>query len=263
MASVAAWRLNEDVRAETQTAYRSARESEERFKSAFHDAPISMMLSEHRPEECRAVPPGEPRVVRAPGVLGGAAPRQSLRRHHASRPTGNENMALFDQLIAGELSSYELEKRYLSADGRSCGAQAHVSLVHDSKGEPRYAITQVAGHHRAQARRRADRESQRQLAEAQKLARIGSWEWNLDAGEVTWSEELYRIFGLDPGLTAELRGFSIGSIRRAAQGAGPRGGSRFAARVVPRRVAGRAPGGELRIIEAHGEIVLGDDGSRT
>lgn len=40
-------------------------------------------------------------------------------------------------------------------------------------------------------------ESQRALAEAQELAHIGSWEWDLSENRVTWSEELYRIFGID------------------------------------------------------------------
>ncbi len=37
------------------------------------------------------------------------------------------------------------------------------------------------------------------LAEAQRLAHIGSWEWDVPANKVTWSEELYRLWGLEPG----------------------------------------------------------------
>ncbi len=36
------------------------------------------------------------------------------------------------------------------------------------------------------------------LAEAQELAHLGSWEWEIGADRVTWSRELYRIFGLHP-----------------------------------------------------------------
>ena len=35
-----------------------------------------------------------------------------------------------------------------------------------------------------------------QLSEAQRLARIGSWEWDIPTGEVAWSEELERLTGL-------------------------------------------------------------------
>ena len=40
--------------------------------------------------------------------------------------------------------------------------------------------------------------SQRQLAEAQHMARIGSWNWDLQSNALNWSDELYRIFGVDP-----------------------------------------------------------------
>lgn len=38
---------------------------------------------------------------------------------------------------------------------------------------------------------------QRQLEEAQRLAGIGSWSWDLGSGEVAWSRETYRILGYD------------------------------------------------------------------
>ena len=44
--------------------------------------------------------------------------------------------------------------------------------------------------------------ARRQLAEAQKLARIGSWEWDIPTNSVWWSDELFRIYGLDPGSIA-------------------------------------------------------------
>jgi len=50
-------------------------------------------------------------------------------------------------------------------------------------------------------RRDAERRLQyqgRQLAEAQRLARIGSWEWRIPENRVTWSEEMYRIHGFEP-----------------------------------------------------------------
>jgi PAS domain S-box-containing protein len=37
------------------------------------------------------------------------------------------------------------------------------------------------------------------LAEAQKAAGLGCWEWDPASGRLTWSEELYRIYGVRPG----------------------------------------------------------------
>jgi diguanylate cyclase (GGDEF)-like protein/PAS domain S-box-containing protein len=42
------------------------------------------------------------------------------------------------------------------------------------------------------------RRAERRLAEAQRLARLGSWEWDVARGEITWSDEMYRIYGEDP-----------------------------------------------------------------
>jgi PAS domain S-box-containing protein len=36
------------------------------------------------------------------------------------------------------------------------------------------------------------------LAEAQQLAHLGSWEWEITSDRVAWSSELFRIFGVDP-----------------------------------------------------------------
>lgn len=36
------------------------------------------------------------------------------------------------------------------------------------------------------------------LAESQRIAQLGSWEWEVDTGKVHWSDEMYRIMGLSP-----------------------------------------------------------------
>ncbi len=51
-------------------------------------------------------------------------------------------------------------------------------------------------------RRQADdalRTRERQLLLAQQIAHMGSWEWEIPTGTVTWSDELCRILGLEPG----------------------------------------------------------------
>lgn len=50
--------------------------------------------------------------------------------------------------------------------------------------------------------RKHDEEALRQAATdlrvAQRVAHVGSWQWDLRTNQAQWSEELYRIFGLDP-----------------------------------------------------------------
>ncbi|MCE8428214.1 MAG: PAS domain S-box protein [Candidatus Methanoperedens sp.] len=57
----------------------------------------------------------------------------------------------------------------------------------------------ISEHKRAEE---ALKNSERSLHEAQRLARIGSWQWTLATNTVKWSEELYHINGLDPNSPA-------------------------------------------------------------
>jgi PAS domain S-box-containing protein len=90
--------------------------------------------------------------------------------------------------------------------------------VHDSPYTPLFGTDELAllgalGHlaelalervrlaDREEAGRQALLDRERQLAQAQQLARVGSWQWRIGEDTITWSDELYRIFGLEPGET--------------------------------------------------------------
>jgi PAS domain S-box-containing protein len=55
--------------------------------------------------------------------------------------------------------------------------------------------TEIASHREAEE---ALRESGRMLQEAQEMAHLGFWSWDIRTGRVEWSDEVFRIFGLDP-----------------------------------------------------------------
>lgn len=40
-----------------------------------------------------------------------------------------------------------------------------------------------------------------QLVEAQEVARVGSWEWDMETDEVVWSEQMFHLIGADPRTT--------------------------------------------------------------
>ncbi|MFX1578423.1 MAG: PAS domain S-box protein [Promethearchaeota archaeon] len=42
------------------------------------------------------------------------------------------------------------------------------------------------------------RDSEAKLAEAQRIAHLGHWNWDIVKNKITWSDEIYRIFGLAP-----------------------------------------------------------------
>jgi PAS domain S-box-containing protein len=61
------------------------------------------------------------------------------------------------------------------------------------------------------SRKRAEevlRTSELKLRRSQEIARLGSWEWDIPADEVTWSEELHRLYGTNPDeFEASYQGF--------------------------------------------------------
>ncbi len=102
------------------------------------------------------------------------------------------------------------------------------------------------------------REQRTLLAEAQSLAGLGCWEWDPASGRVGWSDELYRIYGLQ-------RGAFEPSFESYLERVHPLDRERVA-RVVAAAVreAGTAfdfeerivrPGGEVRELRSHGEVV--------
>ena len=82
--AVAAWRLNEDVRAETELAYRQARDSEERFKSAFENAPIGMALASVRTGEFGRYLQVNAAMAELTGYSQDQLLEMSRARHHTS-----------------------------------------------------------------------------------------------------------------------------------------------------------------------------------
>ena len=51
------------------------------------------------------------------------------------------------------------------------------------------------------------RQSRATLSLAQRIARLGNWEWDVVADLLTWSEEMYRICGVDPATAPTHEGF--------------------------------------------------------
>jgi PAS domain S-box-containing protein len=47
------------------------------------------------------------------------------------------------------------------------------------------------------------------LQRAEEIAQAGSWEWDVATGELLWSDNLYRIFGLEPGEITPTAGYVV------------------------------------------------------
>src|ERR1035437_9263862 len=100
--------------------------------------------------------------------------------------------------ISGAVPSTRYVLRVLHQSGAVLQVEVHSSLT-DYNGRPAVMGILVDITERRVAE--ADlRRSETELKEAQRIARIGSWEWVISTDKITWSEELYGIVGLDPSV---------------------------------------------------------------
>jgi PAS domain S-box-containing protein len=99
----------------------------------------------------------------------------------------------------------ETEHRLIRPDGEVRIVHSPGDLKRDASGRPYQMFgtcQDITDRKQAEKERQAlSRDLQKsnaRLEEAQRVAHIGHYEWNLIANRVTWSDELYRIYGLHP-----------------------------------------------------------------
>src|SRR5262249_30857196 len=103
--------------------------------------------------------------------------------------------------------------------------------------------------------------SQSQLAEAQAIARLGSWEWSVADRRLAWSDEMYRVFELPLGTRVGYRTF-ITHVHaddvetcRAALDTAYETGQPFS---LEHRIV--RPSGEVRWVLSRGRVIHDADG---
>jgi PAS domain S-box-containing protein len=177
------------------------------------------------------------------------------------------------------------EYRFKCKDGEYCWLADHFSIIKDKTGIARFRAG-IA--HDVTERKKAEeavkkaydnletlvkertaelqkayqslKESEKGLAEAQRMAHIGNWDWNVETGEGYWSDELYRIFGRSPQKSSpsydellnyihpEDRDFVDKSIKRGLN-KGPKDGIDY--RIV-------LDTGEERIVHSRAKVVFNE-----
>jgi PAS domain S-box-containing protein len=118
-------------------------------------------------------------------------------------------------------------------------------------------LARMAGLIREELRLSAEvRVQHERLEEAERLARLGNWEWDLTEDEVSWSSGLYRIWELDPSeFTPSYEAFIATVhpedrefVETTLGGALDTGSAEFEFRVI-------RPGGEERVVHASAGLV--------
>jgi PAS domain S-box-containing protein len=170
---------------------------------------------------------------------------------------------LLKELLGSRREQYQLEKRCITKNGDVIWVRSSISLIRDQQEKPQYIIAIVED---VTERKQAEEKlklSESQLAEAQRLAHIGSWSLDLSSKKVTWSDELYRIFGVQPSEFNHRYEAVVGTAH-------PEDRDRIRSVIEdsikthePFSIYYRItlPTGELRILHAHGSVVPDEHGN--
>jgi PAS domain S-box-containing protein len=141
-------------------------------------SPACLQLTGHAPEE----------FVADPGLM--------LNIIHPE-----DRAAYLAHLILDEdkADAVELHYRIIRRDGELRWIGHHCRPMHDDTG--RY-IGRRGSNHDITERKQAEialRDSERRLNLAQDAARVGTWEWDVGTNLNYWTDEVFRLYGLEPG----------------------------------------------------------------
>ncbi len=105
-----------------------------------------------------------------------------------------------DELIDKLLTEDHLETESIrtTKDGSCVNIEAHVILLRDSSSKPLGYVSVDRDITERKKNEQALLRSEKLLQQSQEIAHLGSWELDLTENKLTWSDEVYRIFGLKP-----------------------------------------------------------------
>ncbi|MCD6041978.1 MAG: sensor histidine kinase [Burkholderiales bacterium] len=240
---------------ERRAAEQQVRESEARLRAFTENSPALMALKDRE---------GRYRFANAQFLA-----RHALRREQVIGRTDDE---LFPRRQAAALSAHDnevlaraapvhFEERWRGRDGEHVGMVSKFPLPDASGGVAGIGIV-ISDITERKYAEQALREQRTLLTEAQKIAGIGCWEWDPESGRLLWSDELYRIHGLArEAFTPSFEGY----LERVHPEDRQNSGAMMARALMDGRgftLQERIvrPGGEVRYLRSHGEVVRNERG---
>jgi PAS domain S-box-containing protein len=190
-------KLNRQLQArieEQRRVEKALRESEERFRATFNQAAVGIA---HVAVDGRWLLVNE----KLCDIVGYA--REELLKLTFQDITHPDDLApdleFVRRLLAGEIPTYSMEKRYRHASGSWVWVNLTVALMRGAAGEPKYFISVLEDITSRKKGEQELRESRERLQVALQAAKMITWEADLATGQLSQSEETRELFGLPPG----------------------------------------------------------------
>lgn len=163
---------------------------------------------------------------------------------------------------AREKGMWKGETALLTTDGQEIPV-SQIILAHRSEdGSVEYYSTIARDISETKEREEALRKSEERLRQAQRIAGVGNWVWNVESGDLAWSDEIYRICGFQAGEVDPDFDLFMDLVhpddREAVQQAVQKALSEEEAYDIEHRL--RTRGGELRWVREQGRVERNDAG---
>jgi len=188
--------VNQDITERKQSDQR-LRDSEKRFKAIFDQAPIAMALLDKQGHPIISNPP----LSKMVGYSHDELSKMTFSEFTCPDDIDKDSNQ-FTELMEGKISAYSMEKRYVHKNGNLIWANLLVTVLRDDDGRPQDIIGMATDITNRKLAELELQHSEAELAQAQRITRIGSWEWVPATGVISWSEGLNLVLARDIGSPA-------------------------------------------------------------